>query len=77
MIQLIGIIVLILVFIWLQLKVYVYFWNRHLDVELKFDSTDMFAGDVGYLKEVITNDKWLEDNGYRFIFRDEIIDRLN
>lgn len=29
------------------------------------------------LGNLITNDKWLEDNGYRFIFRDEIIDRLN
>lgn len=59
MIQLIGIIILILVFIWLQLKVYVHLWNRNLKVELKFDSTDMFVGDTGYLKEVITNDKWL------------------
>lgn len=59
MIQLIGIIILILLFIWIQLKVYVYFWNENLDVELKFGSTDMFAGDTGELREVITNHKWL------------------
>ncbi len=59
MIQLIGIIILILAFIWLQLKIYVYFWNQNLDVQLKFNDTDMFAGDTGYLREVITNDKWL------------------
>ena len=29
------------------------------------------------LGNLINNDKWLEDNGYRFIFRDEIKDRLN
>ena len=29
------------------------------------------------LGNLIVNDKWLEDNGYRFIFRDEIKDRLN
>ncbi len=29
---------------------------------------------LGYL---INNDKWLDDNGYRFIFRDEINDRFN
>lgn len=59
MIQLLGIIILVLVFIWLQLKIYVYFWNKNLDVELKFENTDMFVGDIGELKEVITNDKWL------------------
>ena len=29
---------------------------------------------INYL---INNDKWLDDNGYRFIFKDEIRDRLN
>ena len=59
MIQLIGIIILILAFIWLQLKIYEHFWDENLEVELKFGATDMFAGDTGYLREVITNDKWL------------------
>ena len=59
MIQLISIIILILLFIWLQLKIYVNFWNKNLDVELKFTATDMFVGETGYLKEVITNNKWL------------------
>lgn len=59
MIQLIGIIFLILLFIWIQLKLYVYFWNDNLEVELKFGNTDMFAGDNGELREVITNQKWL------------------
>ena len=29
------------------------------------------------LGHFIVNDKWLQENGYRFIFRDEIKDRLN
>lgn len=59
MIQLTCISILIFIFLWIQLKIYVYFWNHNLDVELKFGTTDMFAGDTGELREVITNHKWL------------------
>ena len=46
MIQLIGIVILILLFILIQMKVYIYYWNENLEVDLKFGSTDMFAGDT-------------------------------
>ena len=29
------------------------------------------------LGHFVTNEKWLIENGYRFIFRDEIKDRIN
>lgn len=59
MIQYIVIIVATLAMYFLQRKLYEYFWAEGLEVELKFQSGDLFEGNEGYLREVIVNDKWL------------------
>ncbi len=59
MIQFIVIGILALVLFIIQIMVYRKYWTQGLEVELKFQSTDMFEGDEGCLSEVIVNDKWL------------------
>lgn len=57
MIQLFLIGGLIVLLFWLQMKIYILFWNKNLTVSLQFQSSDMFEGDTGCLREVIVNDK--------------------
>lgn len=59
MIQLFIIIGCFILLICIQMKVYSLFWHKNLNVELKFETTDMFQGQEGCLKEVVTNKKIL------------------
>lgn len=44
---------------WLQSIIYSKLWSKNLEVDLSFQTTDMFEGDEGILTEVVTNDKRL------------------
>lgn len=59
MIQFLVIAILALLLFIAQVMLYRKYWIRGLEVDLNFQSTDMFEGDEGCLSEVIVNDKWL------------------
>ena len=50
--------------------------SKQLSIRCEYVDEPRLAKIKG-LGSLINNDKWLDDNGYRFIFRDEINDRFN
>ncbi len=50
--------------------------SKQLSIRCEYVDEPRLAKIKG-LDYLINNDKWLDDNGYRFIFRDEINDRFN
>lgn len=43
----------------LQLVIYKKYWNTGLDIMVEFEARSAYEGDISYLREEITNDKFL------------------
>lgn len=59
MIQVLGLGVIVAIIFYIEKHIYLRLWSRNLEAKLYFKTTEIFEGEKGYLKEVITNRKRL------------------